>query len=452
MQIHFISLGCDKNLVDSEVMLALLHRGGHTITPDPAEADAIIINTCSFIENATQEAIDTAIEMSAYKTDGSCKALVLTGCMAQRYRDDILGELPEVDAIVGTGDFDAIENVLTRACSGERVSHVTDKRRLDDSDILTQRIASTPRHYAYLKIAEGCDNHCTYCTIPAIRGPYASRSVQSLMKEAKALAEAGAREIVLVAQDTACYGRDLSDSGVSLASLLRELSSIDGIKWLRILYAYPENITDELIAEMASNRKVLHYIDIPMQHADDGILRMMCRKSSRAALTQTVEKLRGAMPDICLRSTFMTGFPGETQAQFDNMMNFISEIAFDKLGVFEYSQEDGTPAAVMTGQIPTNVKARRKDMLMSLQQDISRRKLCSKVGLVLTVIVENISPDDGRYVGRTYLDAPGVDGVIIFESARGLMPGDFVSVKITGSSEYDLEGIAEDPELEPIQQ
>ncbi|MCL2852181.1 MAG: 30S ribosomal protein S12 methylthiotransferase RimO [Defluviitaleaceae bacterium] len=443
MQVHFISLGCDKNLVDGEVMLALLERGGHTITSDPLQADAVIINTCSFIQDATQEAIDTALEMSAYKTEGRCKALILTGCMAQRYRDEILGQMPEVDAIVGTGDFDAIEDVLARAYSGERVFHVTDKRSLTDSNILTQRVASTTRHYAYIKIAEGCDNRCTYCTIPSIRGSYVSRTMESLIKEASVLASSGVRELVLVAQDTASYGKDISGGDVTLAALLRKLSYIDGIERLRILYAYPENITDALIAEMASNPTTLNYIDIPMQHADDEVLRRMGRKSSRAALKKIVSDLRRAIPDICIRTTFITGFPGETQEQFENLMSFVSEMSFDKLGVFEYSQEEGTPAAAMPGQVPARVKAQRKDQLMSLQQDISRRKLASRVGQSLEAIVESFSPEEGFYIGRTYLDAPSVDGVILFKSPRKLRSGDIIRVRITGSSEYDLEGTAE---------
>ncbi|MCL2673853.1 MAG: 30S ribosomal protein S12 methylthiotransferase RimO [Defluviitaleaceae bacterium] len=441
MKIHFVSLGCDKNLVDSEVMLALLDRGGHTITDDAASAEAIIINTCAFIEDATQEAIDTALEMAEFKTSGVCKALILTGCMAQRYRDDILNELPEVDAIVGTGDFDAIDEVLQRALSGERVSHVTDKRRLDNAEILAQRV-STTHHYAYLKIAEGCDNHCTYCTIPSIRGPYVSRSVQSLLEEAKGLAEAGVRELILVAQDTACYGSDIADGSTNLPKLLRELAKINGVKWLRILYAYPENITAELIAEMASNPKVVHYIDMPMQHADDEILRKMGRKSSRSALTKTVAELRRAMPDICLRTTFIVGFPGETQRQFENLVDFVSEIGFDKLGVFEYSQEAGTPAATMPGQVPSDVKAERKDTLMSIQQVISRAKLSEKTGKQCKTIVEKYEPGENRYIGRTYMDAPNVDGTIMFSGEKELSPGDIVDVRITHGFDYDLEGVA----------
>jgi len=443
VQIHFISLGCDKNLVDSEVMLALLERGGHTITHDAALAGAIIINTCSFIEDATQEAIDTAIEMAEFKQSGNCKALILTGCMAQRYREDILGELPEVDAIVGTGDFDAIEDVLRRALSGERVAHVTDKRRLDDTEILTRRVSATPRHYAYLKIAEGCDSHCTYCTIPAIRGAYASRSVESLLVEAAALVRAGARELILVAQDTACYGKDIKGGGVTLALLLRELSCIDGIQWLRVLYAYPENINAELVAEMATNPKVVHYIDMPIQHADDEILRKMGRRGSRAALERTVADLRHAMPDICIRTTFITGFPGESAEQFENLLNFVHETEFDKLGVFEYSQEEGTPAAIMPGQIDPDIKAERKTRLMIAQQGISRGKLADKVGKRCRAIVESHNPEENGYVGRTYMDAPGVDGTLEFTSTNKLTPGDIIEVRITHSSDYDLWGVAE---------
>jgi len=442
MRIHFVSLGCDKNLVDSEVMLALLDRGGHTITDDAASAEAIIINTCAFIEDATQEAIDTALEMAEYKISGVCKALVLTGCMAQRYREDILNELPEVDAIIGTGDFDAIEDVLQRAIAGERVAHVTDKRRLDNTEILKKRV-STTHHYAYLKIAEGCNNCCTYCTIPSIRGPYVSRSVESLFEEAKGLAASGVRELILVAQDTTCYGSDIDDENTNLPMLLRELSKIDGIEWLRILYAYPENITDELIHEMASNPKVVHYIDMPMQHADDEILHKMGRKSSQAALTKTVANLRKAMPDICLRTTFIVGFPGETQRQFENLVDFVSEIGFDKLGVFEYSQEDGTPAATMPDQVSPDVKAERKDNLMSIQQVISRAKLSDKTGKLCKTIVERRAPEKNRYIGRTYMDAPNVDGTIMFKSKKELHPGNIVDVRITHGFDYDLEGIAE---------
>lgn len=440
-KISFVSLGCDKNLIDSEIMLGLIDEEGYTITYDDSEADIIIINSCGFIMDANQEAIDKVLEMADYKRDGQCKALIVTGCMAQRYKDEIFEALPEVDAVVGTGDFESIGDVIKRLLDGEKqVELVTDKEHLLNPDNSYKRIITTTGGFSYLKIAEGCDNHCTYCTIPSLRGHYRSRTIDSLVKEAKILASKGVRELILIAQDTSLYGSDIYGKK-SLPELLRKLSEIEDIKWLRILYCYPENITDELIDEMASNPKVLHYLDMPIQHSEDRILKLMGRRSTNAGLKEIIGKMREKMPDMCIRTTLITGFPSETEEEFKAQCNFIKEVKFDRLGVFTYSPEDGTPAARMDNQIDEDVKAERKDYLLQVQKSVSA-DICQKyVGKVLEVIVEGkIEGDDNVYCGRSYRDCYEIDGFVFFKSEDDLLAGDFYNIKITEAGDYDLIG------------
>lgn len=440
-KISFVSLGCDKNLIDSEIMLGLIDEEGYTITYDDSEADIIIINSCGFIMDANQEAIDKVLEMADYKRDGQCKALIVTGCMAQRYKDEIFEALPEVDAVVGTGDFESIGDVIKRLLDGEKqVELVTDKEHLLNPDNSYKRIITTTGGFSYLKIAEGCDNHCTYCTIPSLRGHYRSRTIDSLVKEAKILASKGVRELILIAQDTSLYGSDIYGKK-SLPELLRKLSEIEDIKWLRILYCYPENITDELIDEMASNPKVLHYLDMPIQHSEDRILKLMGRRSTNAGLKEIIGKMREKMPDMCIRTTLITGFPSETEEEFKAQCNFIEEVKFDRLGVFTYSPEDGTPAARMDNQIDEDVKAERKDYLLQVQKSVSA-DICQKyVGKVLEIIVEGkIEGDDNVYCGRSYRDCYEIDGFVFFKSEDDLLAGDFYNIKITEAGDYDLIG------------
>lgn len=440
-KISFVSLGCDKNLIDSEIMLGLIDEDGYTITYDDSEADIIIINSCGFIMDANQEAIDKVLEMADYKKEGHCKALIVTGCMAQRYKDEIFEALPEVDAVVGTGDFESIGDVIKRLLEGEKqVKLVTNKEHLLNPDNSYKRIITTTGGFSYLKIAEGCDNHCTYCTIPSLRGHYRSRTIDSLVKEAEILASKGVRELILIAQDTSLYGSDIYGKK-SLPELLRKLSQIEDIKWLRILYCYPENITDELIDEMASNPKVLHYLDMPIQHSEDRILKLMGRRSTNAGLKKIIGKMREKMPDMCIRTTLITGFPSETQEEFKAQCDFIKEIKFDRLGVFTYSPEDGTPAARMDNQIDEDVKAERKDYLLQVQKGVSANICQQYVGKILEVIVEGkIEDDDNVYCGRSYRDCYEIDGFVFFKSECELLAGDFYKIKITEAGDYDLIG------------
>ncbi len=441
-KISFVSLGCDKNLIDSEIMLGLIDEEGYEITYDDSEADIIIINSCGFIMDANQEAIDKVLEMADYKREGKCKALIVTGCMAQRYKDEIFESLPEVDAVVGTGDFENIGVVIKRLLEGEKqVRLVTDKEHILNPDNSYKRIVTTTGGFSYLKIAEGCDNHCTYCTIPSLRGHYRSRTIESLVKEANILADKGVRELILIAQDTSLYGQDLYGRK-ALPELLRELSKIEDIKWLRILYCYPENITDELIEEMASNEKVLHYLDMPIQHSENRILKLMGRRSTREGLISIIDKMRSKMPDMCIRTTLITGFPTETEEEFKAQCDFIKEVGFDRLGVFTYSQEDGTPAAKMKGQIDEDVKAERKDYILQCQRSISA-SICEKyVGKTLEVIVEGKidGEEENIYCGRSYRDCYEIDGFVFFKSDEELLAGDFYNIKITEAGDYDLIG------------
>lgn len=440
-KISFVSLGCDKNLIDSEIMLGLIDEKGYIITPNDSEADVIIINSCGFILDANQEAIDKVLEMADYKANGNCKALIVTGCMAQRYKDEIFESLPEVDAVVGTGDFENIGAVIDRLLNGEKkVQLVTDINHLLNENNSYKRMVTTTGGFSYLKIAEGCDNRCTYCTIPSLRGKYRSRNIESLVKEAEILADKGVRELILIAQDTSLYGKDLYGEQ-KLHVLLQEISKIEDIKWIRILYCYPENVYDELIDEMASNPKVLHYLDMPVQHTNDRILKLMGRRSTGDKIKDTVNRLRAKMPDMCIRTTLITGFPTETQEEFESVIDFMKEVKFDRLGVFTYSPEEGTPACRMDGQIDEEIKAQRKESIMEAQMEISAELGQKFVGKTLEVIVEGkIEDEDDLYCGRSFRDCYEIDGFVFFKSSEELIAGDFYNINITSAGDYDLIG------------
>ena len=437
MNILFISLGCDKNLVDSEVMLGLLDTKGYQIVDSEEDADIIVVNTCCFIHDAKEESIQTILEMAEYKKEGKLKALIVTGCLAQRYQQEIIDEIPEVDAVLGTTSYDHIVEVVEEALAGN--GHVV----LEDVDALPdvkeKRLVTTGGHYAYMKIAEGCDKHCTYCIIPKLRGNYRSVPMEKLLAEAKDLADQGVKELILVAQETTVYGKDLYGEK-SLHKLLRELCKISGIQWIRILYCYPEEIYDELIQTIKEENKVCHYLDLPIQHASDAVLKRMGRRTSKAQLVEIIEKLRKEIPDISLRTTLITGFPGETQEQHEELKDFVDEMEFDRLGVFTYSPEEDTPAATMTEQIPEEVKEDRQAELMELQQEIAFDLAEDMVGREVLVMIEGKVADENAYVGRTYKDAPNVDGLIFINTDEELMSGDFARVRVTGALEYDLIG------------
>ena len=443
MNILFISLGCDKNLVDTEVMLGILAQRGHQMVDDENEADIIIINTCCFIHDAKEESIQNILEMAQLKERGRLKALIVTGCLAQRYKDEILKEIPEVDAVLGTTSYEEIGNVIDSVLSDNMVERGQSRITMKDVDYLpevkTKRLVTTGGHFAYLKIAEGCDKHCTYCIIPKVRGNYRSVPMENLLKEARELAEGGVKELILVAQETTVYGQDIYGEKM-LPKLLRELCKISGIQWIRILYCYPEEITEELIQTMKEEPKICHYLDLPIQHASDAILKKMGRRTSKAQLIETIEKLRAAMPDIALRTTLITGFPGETQEDHEELMDFIDRMDFERLGVFTYSPEEDTPAAKMDGQIDEEVKEDRQAELMELQQDIVFEQAEDMIGRELLVMIEGKVADENAYVGRTYRDAPNVDGLIFVNTDEELMSGDFAKVKVTGAMEYDLIG------------
>jgi ribosomal protein S12 methylthiotransferase len=437
MKILFVSLGCDKNLVDSEMMIGSLGQEGFTFTDDENEADIIVVNTCCFINDAKEESINTILEMAELKKRGSLKALIVAGCLAQRYREEIKQEIPEVDGIIGTTAIDQVAETIKEVLAGHRQEHVEDSNRPLVYD--GKRTVTTGGHYAYLKIAEGCDKHCTYCVIPGVRGSYRSVPMEALIREAQELAKQGVKELILVAQETTLYGQDLY--GVkTLPRLLSALNAIPGITWIRILYCYPEEITDELIASIKENEKVCHYLDIPIQHASDNILRRMGRRTNEQQLIEMIEKLRSEIPDICLRTTLITGFPGENEEDHEELMGFVDEMEFDRLGVFTYSPEEGTPAAEMADQIPEEVKQDRRSEIMELQQEIAFEKAQTMVGRKLLVLIEGKVADEDAYVGRSYRDAPGVDGYVFVNTDVQLNTGDFVPVKITGSYEYDLIG------------
>ena len=440
-KILFVSLGCDKNLVDSEMMLGLLAKSGYEFTDDEQDADVVVVNTCCFINDAKEESINTILEMAELKKSGAVEALIVTGCLAQRYREEIQREIPEVDAILGTMAIDEIVKTLEEVGQGIKNNCYKnlDRKPLTGVD----RVVTTGGHYAYLKIAEGCDKRCTYCIIPRVRGSYRSVPMESLVQEAERLADQGIRELILVAQETTLYGVDLYGQK-ALPELLRRLCAISGLYWIRILYCYPEEIDEALIETIRQEKKICHYLDLPIQHASDAILRRMGRRTNREQLERTIGRLREEIPDICLRTTLITGFPGETQEDHEQLLDFIDRMEFDRLGVFTYSQEEDTPAALMEDQIAEEVKQRRFAELMELQQEIAFAAAEDMVDSVVTAVIEGKVVDEDAYVARTYKDAPGVDGLLFVNTGRELMTGDFVRVRINGVYEYDLMGVLED--------
>ena len=441
MKILFISLGCDKNLADSEEMLGLLTAGGHEITDDETQADAIVINTCCFIKDAKEESVKTILEMAEYKKTGSCHALIVTGCMAQRYQKEIIEEVPEVDAVLGTTSYGDIVKALEEAVAGNHFEEFRDIDYLPDTG--SKRVLTTGGHFGYLKIAEGCDKHCTYCIIPKLRGKFRSVPMERLVAQAEDMAEQGVKELILVAQETTVYGKDLYGKK-SLHILLKKLCEIRGIRWIRVLYCYPEEIYDELIETIRDEKKICHYLDIPIQHASDRILKRMGRRTSKQELIDIIGKLRKEIPDIVLRTTLITGFPGETEEDHEELKEFVDEMEFDRLGVFTYSPEENTPAAEMADQVPEEVKEERRDELMELQQEISYDRGQDRIGQELLVMIEGKVADESAYIGRTYGDAPKVDGYIFVQTGELLMTGDFAKVRVTGALEYDLIGVLSD--------
>ena len=440
IKLFCVSLGCDKNLVDTEKMLGLLNSEGYAFTDDEGEADAILINTCCFIGDAKEESVNTILEMARLKEEGRCRALVVAGCLAQRYKEEILEEIPEVDGILGTTSCDEIVNVLNGILGREKPAPVSCFHDLAEPPTGGEnRVVTTGGYYAHLKIAEGCDKRCTYCIIPYLRGSFRSVPMEQLVQEAGQLAEQGVKELILVAQETTLYGKDLY-GGKTLPKLLHELAKVPGIQWIRLQYCYPEEITDELIEAIRTEEKVCHYLDIPIQHASDRILRRMGRRTNQAQLREMIAKLRREIPDIALRTTLISGFPGETQEDHEELMTFVDEMEFERLGVFAYSAEKDTPAYSFPDQVPQEVKEERRDEIMQLQQEIAFEKSEDMVGRVLTVLIEGKVVDEPAYVGRTYMDAPGVDGLIFVNADVELMSGDFVRVRVTGSAEYDLIG------------
>ncbi len=437
MKILFVSLGCDKNLVDTEMMLGLLREKGYSFTDDEEEADIAVVNTCCFIGDAKEESIDTLLELGGRKKAGRLKCLIAAGCLAQRYREEIQKEIPEVDAVVGTMAIEEIGAAVEEALAGRGRAHYRD---LDSPPAVVQnRIVTTGGHFAYLKIAEGCGKRCSYCIIPKVRGNYRSVPMEALISQAEKLAAEGVRELILVAQETTLYGVDLYGEK-RLPELLRRLAAISGIYWIRLLYCYPEELTDELVETIAAEPKVCHYLDIPIQHASDRVLRRMGRRTNQEELRRRIRELRARIPDICLRTTLISGFPGETQEDHEELYRFVNEMEFDRLGVFPYSQEEGTVAAELPEQVPDSLKESRRQELMELQQAIAFEKAEDMVGRVLTVMVEGKVADEDVYVTRTYRDAPNVDGYLFLNTTAALMTGDFVKVLVTDSNEYDLIG------------
>ncbi|MBQ1931144.1 MAG: 30S ribosomal protein S12 methylthiotransferase RimO [Lachnospiraceae bacterium] len=437
MKILFVSLGCDKNLVDSETMIGLLNQAGYEFTDDETEADIIVVNTCCFIGDAKEESIQTILDMARQKEEGRCKVLLAAGCLAQRYKDEIRTEIPELDGVLGTTSYDAIVTMVEETLAGKGFEKFESIDR--SMDILPGRVVTTGGHYAFLKIAEGCDKHCTYCVIPSVRGKYRSVPMEQLVAEAKILADKGVRELILVAQETTLYGTDIYGHK-ALPELLRKLCQVEGLYWIRLQYCYPEEITPELIQVIKEEEKICHYIDMPIQHASDRILKRMGRRTNQAELRERIDMIRREIPDICLRTTLISGFPGETDEDHEDLMCFVDECEFDRLGVFAYSQEEDTPAAQMPDQVPEEIKEERRDEIMELQQEIAFEKNEAMAGRTLYVMIEGKVADEHAYVGRTYMDAPGVDGLIFVQTIEELMTGDFVPVRVTGALEYDLIG------------
>lgn len=437
MKLLFVSLGCDKNLVDTETMLGILNNECYEFTDDENEADVIVINTCCFINDAKQESINTILEMAEYKTNGKLKALIVTGCLAQRYKQEIIDEIPQVDIVLGTTNYDEISQAIKGALEGKSAVNVKSPDLLPL--VREKRVVTTGGHYAYLKIAEGCNKYCTYCIIPNIRGNYRSIPMEYIVEQAEDLVKQGVKEIILVAQETSMYGIDIYGQK-SLPKLLRKLCKISGLYWIRIMYCYPEEITDELIKVIKEEDKICNYLDMPIQHCNDDVLKRMGRKMTKQQLYDIITKLRNEIPDICLRTTLIAGFPGETQKQHEEMLEFVDSVEFDRLGVFAYSPEEGTAAARMINQIDDELKDDWRDELMELQQEVSWDKAESSVGTVMPVMVEGKVSDENAYIARSYKDAPDVDGYVFIRTDEQLMSGDFVKVKITGALEYDLIG------------
>lgn len=437
MKILFVSLGCDKNLVDSEVMLGLLREKKYEITDDELQADVVVVNTCCFIHDAKEESITTILEMAELKKNANVKALIVTGCLAQRYKEEIRTEIPEVDAVLGTNSYEAICEAVETALEGKVMEEY---KELDSLPMVaSKRINTTGGFYSYLKIAEGCDKHCTYCIIPKIRGDYRSFPMEKLIQEAKQLAAEGVEELILVAQETTMYGKDLYGKKC-LPELLRKLCKINGIKWIRILYCYPEEITDELVQVIKEEDKICKYLDMPIQHGSDGILKRMGRRTNRQELIDIVGKLRKEIPEICLRTTLITGFPGETRQEHEELVSFVQQLKFDRLGVFTYSPEEDTPAAKFENQIEESVKEARRNQIMKEQQKIAFEAAENMLYKKVQVLIEGELPEENVYIGRTYKDAPNVDGYIFVNSSHPLMSGEMVTVQVTDAKEYDLIG------------
>lgn len=438
--VYFLSLGCDKNLTDSEAMLGLLQKAGHSFTDDPAQADVIVINTCSFIGDAKEESIRSILDMASYKESGRCRALIAAGCLAERYQKEILRELPELDGVVGTASYPHIAEAVDYALHWkEDAAPFACFDNVSTLPLVRERILTTGGYYAYLKIAEGCDKYCTYCAIPFVRGRYRSIPKEELLLQARSLAEKGVRELILVAQETTLYGTDLYGRK-ALPELLHELETIPGIEWIRLLYGYPEELTDEMIEVIGASSRICHYLDLPIQHAADTVLSRMGRRTNRREVTELIRRLRERIPDIALRTTLITGFPGETEEEHRENLSFIREIGFDRLGVFCYSREEGTAAYKMPGQVPKRTKERRRKELMLAQQEIAFEKARAMKGRTLRIMTEGFLPDEGIYVGRSYMDAPEVDGLVFFADDRDRDSGSFADVRITEARGYDLVG------------
>ncbi len=436
-KVLFVSLGCDKNLVDSEEMIGILRRENFEFTDFEEEADVIIVNSCCFIGDAKEESINTILQMAEYRKNGRCKALIVTGCLAQRYKDEIISEIEEVDAVLGTSSYDQIINAIKEAFDGNKYEKFMSLDRLivEEKD----RILTTGGHFAYLKIAEGCNKRCTYCVIPSVRGNYRSVPMEELVDTAKKLADKGVKELILVAQETTVYGMDIYGKKM-LPELLDKLCEVDGIVWIRLMYCYPEEITDELIAAIRDHDKVCNYIDMPIQHCNDRLLKLMGRKTNKAQIKEIAGKLRKEIKDIAIRTTLITGFPSETDEEHEELMDFVDEMEFERLGAFPYSKEEGTPAYSMDGQIQDEIKEKRRDAIMELQQEVAFDNGDKMIGKEILVMIEGKIVDENVYIGRTYMDAPSVDGNIFIDSYEELITGDFVKVKVTGSKDYDLIG------------
>lgn len=437
LNVFIESLGCAKNLVDSEVMMGLLQKYDYKLTGNEYEADIIIVNTCAFIDDAKQESIDTIIELGRLKKSGNCKVLVVAGCLGERYAKEVLDELDEVDAVVGTSKYTEIIKVIDHALKGKKIIESGDINVAISEDL--PRILSTPKHTAYLKISEGCDNYCTYCIIPKLRGAYRSREMEHIIEEAKDMVQKGVKEIVIIAQDTSVYGVDLYGE-YKISELLRKLCEIDELKWIRLLYCYPDKITDELIHVIAEEEKICEYLDLPLQHCNNDILKRMNRKLTKEHILEVMNKLRSKVTNMHLRTSLIVGFPGETEEQFEELKEFVTEMKFDRLGVFTYSKEEGTPAANFKDQVPEEIKNQRRDEIMMIQKEISFQKNLEKIGNIYDILVEEKVEGEDVYVGRSRYDASDVDCVVYFDCAKQIELGSFVQVKITDTLEYDLLG------------